>query len=78
LAAQIFPLITSAGLGVITSVLYIFNAPPWIIFGFTLATISSFLGSSGDFYWAFKLRNFPNDCLVVDHGTNAEVYAPPA
>ncbi|MDD2555724.1 MAG: metalloprotease family protein [Syntrophaceticus sp.] len=77
LAAQIFPLITSAGLGAITSILYIFNTPPWIIFGFTLATISSFLGSSGDLYWAFKLRNFPNDCLVIDHGTSAEVYAPP-
>ncbi|MFW0968087.1 MAG: metalloprotease family protein [Thermacetogeniaceae bacterium] len=76
LAAQIFPLITTATLGVITSVLYIFNAPLWIIFACTLATIYSFLGSSGDLYWAAKLRNFPTDYLIVDQGISAEVYAP--
>jgi len=56
LAAQIFPLITTATLGVITSVLYIFNASLWIIFAFILTTIHSFLGSSVDLYWAFKLN----------------------
>lgn len=77
LAAQIFPLITTATLGFITAVLYVFNVASWIIFAFTLTTIHSYLGSSGDLYWAYKLRNFPTDCLVVDHGTWAEVYAPP-
>jgi hypothetical protein len=59
LAAQIFPLITAAMLGVITCILYIFNAPSWFIFGLAIATIYSFLGSSGDLYWTFKLRNYP-------------------
>jgi hypothetical protein len=76
LAAQIFPLITTATLGVITSVLYIFNASLWIIFAFILTTIHSFLGSSVDLYWAFKLRNFPTNYVAIDHGTWAEVYAP--
>lgn len=43
LAAEIFPLITTASLGVLTSVLFIFNTPQWIIFGFTLTIIHSFL-----------------------------------
>jgi hypothetical protein len=77
LAAQIFPLITTATLRVITSVLYIFNASLWIIFAFILTTIHSFLGSSVDLYWAFKLRNFPTNYVAIDHGTWAEVYAPP-
>ena len=61
LAAQIFPLITAAMLGVITCILYIFNAPSWFIFGLAIATIYSFLGSSGDLYWTFKLRNYPTN-----------------
>lgn len=77
LAAQIFPLITTASLGVLTSVLFIFNTPSWFIFGLALATIYSFLGSSGDLYWAFKPRNFPTNYVAIDHGTWAEVYAPP-